>query len=175
MNIPSFSEYPQNSLPSGYISLIPAGNLLQTLKNQSELLISCYESILANDRADYRYAEGKWSLKEVLGHMIDTERVFAYRALCIARGEKQALPGFDQNEYMQHDPFVRIPLSGLVKIYNLTRESNLALFETFSEEDQQRMGVCSGYALSARALITMIAGHERHHLDILAQRYGVVR
>ncbi|MDQ1088183.1 DinB family protein [Siphonobacter sp. SORGH_AS_1065] len=174
MNIPSFSEYPQNSLPSGYITLISEGNVLECLQNQADELLTRYESLQDPEQGNYRYAEGKWSLKEVLGHMIDTERVFAYRALCIARGEKQSLPGFDQDEYMQYVPFGDMTLASLVKIYRLTRQSNIALFETFTEADQTRMGVCSNYPLSARALVTMIAGHERHHLNVLAERYGLV-
>lgn len=171
MNVPSSSEYPLTGLPAGYIELITEGNVLEILREQSEKVIRLYETLAAPDGGDYRYAEGKWSLKEVLGHMIDTERIFAYRALCIARGEQQPLPGFDQDEYMQKNPFAHLSLDRLINLYRLTRLSNLALFETFTEADERRMGVCSNYPLSARALVTMIAGHERHHLNVLADRY----
>ncbi len=173
MNVPASSEYPLNSLPSGYIDLITEGNVLAILREQSEKVLQLYGAITDPDGGEYRYAAGKWSLKEVLGHMIDTERIFAYRALCIARGEQQPLPGFDQEEYMQKDPFAHLSLARLMNLYHLTRLSNLALFETFTEDDQRRMGVCSSYPLSARALVTMIAGHERHHLKVLAERYGL--
>lgn len=173
MNVPASSEYPLTSLPAGYIELIPEGEVLAILREQSEKVIRLYETLTAPGGEDYRYAAGKWSLKEVLGHMIDTERIFAYRALCIARGEQQPLPGFDQNEYMQKEPFAHLDLARLLNLYRLTRLSNLALFETFTEEDERRMGICSSYPLSARALVTMIAGHERHHLNVLADRYGL--
>jgi len=108
-----------------------------------------------------------------LGHLTDTERIFGYRALCIARGEKQSLPGFNENEYMDASHFNEIPFESLLEQYRLVRESSITLFSSFSEEVASRIGIANGHEVSARALVCMIAGHERHHLNILKERYNI--
>ncbi|WP_420156108.1 DinB family protein [Siphonobacter sp.] len=171
MNQPSSTEYPASSQMAHYIALVPDANVLEVLQHQYEEVLHRYESLLLPEQADFRYAEGKWTIKEMLGHMMDTERVFSYRALAIARGETQKLPGFEQDEYMAVAQFSRQPLEDLLQQYQFLRKGNLLLFRSFSEEDLSRMGTSSGSPLSSRALIYMIAGHERHHLNILSERY----
>lgn len=171
MNRPLSTEYPAASQMAHYISLVSESNVLDVLHRQYEEVLHRYESLLLPEQADFRYAEGKWSIKEVLGHMIDTERIFSYRALAIARGETQKLPGFEQDDYMAVAQFSKQPLEDLLQQYKFLRKGNLLLFRSFNEKDLSRMGTSSGSPLSSRALIFMVAGHERHHLNILTERY----
>lgn len=140
--------------------------LLQQTKEMQNVLNSFSES-----KGNYRYAEGKWTVKEVIGHMMDTERIFAYRALCIARGEKQPLPGFEQNEYVAAGNFNSRELFDINYEFRLFREANLLLFKSFDDEVLSKRGVASGFEVTVNALLFMIAGHARHHLDILRERY----
>jgi uncharacterized damage-inducible protein DinB len=153
-----------------YISLVPVGDLLETLESQWEEL-GCLLEELDDDAADYRYAEGKWSVKEVLGHLVDAERIFAYRLLCIARGEKASLPGFDEDAYVAHAGFCARPLEALLEEYDLVRGSTLALLRGLDEAALTRRGLSNGHPASARALAWTLAGHELHHLGVLRERY----
>jgi hypothetical protein len=130
-------------------------------------------SSLEPQQLNYRYAPGKWSLLELLRHMIDTERVMSYRALCIARGEQQALPGFDENLYAQNAAQSIGSFPDTLKEYQLIREANLLLFSTFNEESLSRIGNANGKEISARAILFVMAGHERHHLQVIGERYLV--
>ncbi|MDH3253849.1 MAG: DinB family protein [Acidobacteriota bacterium] len=132
-------------------------------------------SRLDDEEAGFRYAPGKWSIKQVVGHLVDTERVFAYRAVCFARGEAQALPGMDQDDYVADGEFDGRPMKELAGECEIVRQSTIALFSGLSERQLERRGVASGYPFSTRALAFVIAGHERHHLDVLYERYGVER
>ncbi len=126
---------------------------------------------LSDEDAMYRYEEGKWTLKQVFGHMIDTERIFNYRALCLARGEPKPLPGFDQDEYMKLTNFNEQPLDQLQEQYEATRQSTIALYSNFTDEELLRRGTISGYSFTVRATGYVIAGHELHHLNIINERY----
>ncbi|MFC0184530.1 Uncharacterized damage-inducible protein DinB (forms a four-helix bundle) [Pseudarcicella hirudinis] len=172
MKKPQISEYQQNKYFSYYIELVDSENVIDTLTSQFERVKNLYKN-LPEEKYFFKYAEGKWNLKEVLGHITDTERIFAYRSLCIARGEKQALPGFDENEYMTFSNFNEQTMESLIEQYCSVRESSLALFKSFSEEISARMGTANGNGVSARALVWMIAGHEKHHLEILKERYSI--
>lgn len=120
---------------------------------------------------DYTYQAGKWTVKEVIGHLIDTERVMAYRAMCIARGEKQPLPGFNQDEYVKAGDFNKRELSDLVYEFRLLRESNMLLAKGLSNEDLSKRGVANNKVVTVLALFFIIAGHEKHHMNILLERY----
>lgn len=120
---------------------------------------------------NYSYEEGKWTVKEVVGHLIDTERVMAYRAVCIARGEKQPLPGFDQDAYVKSGNFNKRELFDLIYEFRLLRESNMLLAKGFDEKALQRRGVASKNEVTVLALLYIIAGHEKHHMNILQERY----
>ncbi len=172
MKKPLENEFPKDKYFSFYIEQIDFQNVIEALMVQKELVINLYKN-LSNEQKMYQYAPDKWTPQQILGHITDTERIFGYRALCIARGEKQALPGFDENEYMDASHFNEQSFESLLEQYRLVRESSIALFSSFSEEVASRIGNANGHAVSARALVWMIAGHERHHLNVLKERYNI--
>jgi|SRR5262245_18611180 len=153
-----------------YISLVPEGDLLATLENQNEATLKLLRS-LSEEKGGYRYAPGKWSIKELVGHLIDTERVFAYRALCFARDDKTPLPGMEQDDFVRGADFDSIRLADLADEFAAVRRSNLYLFRHFNREAWLRRGTASGNEMSARAAAFIIAGHELYHLDVLKTRY----
>jgi DinB family protein len=155
-----------------YISQAPEEDILPAMRSQVDALDVLLDRV-APDRETYRYAEGKWSIREIVGHLIDGERVFGYRALCISRGETQNLPGFDQDEYMIAAPFDRIGLEDLLSEFRLVRLSNIAMLRTLDEAAWMRMGTANGNAVSVRALVYVMVGHVRHHMGVLRERYGV--
>jgi hypothetical protein len=123
-------------------------------------------------RGDYRYAPGKWSIKEVIGHLSDTERVFSYRALRIGRGDATALPGFDDQSYVSRMHAEDLSLAGVAQDWQAVRTATLTLFRNFPAAAWQRRGTASGHPISVRALAYVIAGHTRHHLEVIDARYG---
>ncbi|MGB8007958.1 MAG: DinB family protein, partial [Terriglobales bacterium] len=120
---------------------------------------------------DLRYAPDKWSVKEVLGHICDAERVFAYRALRISRGDKTPLASFDENEFARNSPLSRRPLSDSIEDYIAVRRATVSLFRNLDEAAWARRGVASNHEVSVRALAYMIAGHELHHRKMLEEKY----
>ena len=120
---------------------------------------------------DSRYAPGKWSVKEILGHLNDTERIFAYRALRISRGDQTPLAGFEQDDYVRNGPFARHPLEDLIEDYIAVRRATISLFRNLDEAAWTRRGVASENEVTVRALAYMIAGHELHHRRILEEKY----
>jgi uncharacterized damage-inducible protein DinB len=165
---PSTGEFPPRL--AHYIDKVPDGDLLETLEAQWEEL-GCLLEELDDEAADYRYAEGKWTVKELLGHLLDAERIFAYRILCIARGEQAPLPGWDENAYAANGGFGARPLEALLEEYDLLRGSTLALLRGLDEAGFERRGISNGNPVSARALAWVLAGHELHHMGILRERY----
>ncbi len=167
-SIPASDEYAPYY--QRYIGLLPEGDILDILELQKNETLTMLRS-LSDEQAAFAYAPGKWSIKDVIGHIIDTERVFAYRGMCFARGESMPLPGFEQDEYVLGAEFNRIPLLNLAKEFEHLRMSNIYLFSTWSEAVQARRGMAAGNAVTARAIPFILAGHERHHLNVLAERY----
>lgn len=165
---PQPGEY--NEYFSRYTSLVPEGNLITLLEEQQAESNRIFSAV-SEDQADYRYAEGKWSLKEVLGHITDTERIMSYRLLCIARGDSTSLPGFDQDAYIESDPFRGLALSDLLENYNAVRKATILLIKQLPAEAWARTGFANQSPLSARAAASLIYGHERHHLSIIRERY----
>ena len=157
---------------AGYVSLVPEDDVLSVIESQSSETQRLISS-LDEQRAMHRYAEGKWSVKQVIGHLTDGERVFGYRAMCIARGEANSLPGFDENEYMKYANFDSWRLGDLAESYALVRRSNIVLFRNFDDEAWDRRGIANDNPVTVRALAYVIAGHERHHLKVLRERYLV--
>jgi len=155
-----------------YVSHVTEDEILPVLRSQIDALELLFDRTTP-EQETYRYAEGKWSLREVVGHLIDGERVFGYRALCIARGEKQDLPGFDENEYMTSAPFDRIELEDLLSEFRLVRLSNIAMLRNLDETAWTQMGTANGAPVSVRALTYVMAGHLRHHMGVLRDRYQV--
>ncbi len=123
------------------------------------------------EKEEYRYAEGKWTVKEVLGHICDTERILGYRALCIARGEQKELPGFDENHYVSNGYFNKRSLYDLAHEFSIVRESNIALFKSFDENILDKKGTANKNIMSVRSILFMIAGHEKHHINVIKERY----
>ncbi|WP_026713576.1 DinB family protein [Flavobacterium daejeonense] len=123
------------------------------------------------DKFDYRYAEGKWTIKEIIQHVIDTERVFAYRALRISRNDKTPLPGFDENDFVLNTNANERHLQSLLTELSIVRQSTLALFKSFSEEQLKRIGIASNNEISVRAIGFIIIGHQKHHQRIFQERY----
>jgi hypothetical protein len=165
---PDSSEY--NSYYQPYVKEVPDGDLLATLESQRNATAAVLAGI-SDKQAAYRYAEGKWSIREVIGHISDAERVFSYRALRIARGDTIELPGFDENAWMPMAGFEGRSMADVADELQAVRDATLALFRSFGADAWRRIGSASGHPVSARALAWIVAGHERHHLRILAERY----
>lgn len=128
---------------------------------------------VSEPQAEFRYAPDKWSVKEVLGHLMDGERVFAYRALRFARADETPLPGFEENEWVPAAQFDRRALADILAEYQAVRAATVAMFSSFSEEEMLRSGKANDDLVSVRALAHIIAGHELHHVGILRERYGL--
>jgi uncharacterized damage-inducible protein DinB len=152
-----------------YVDLVGDEPILEILGQQQKNTYDIFTGIDIS-KADYVYAEGKWTIKQVLGHMADTERVFAYRALVFSR-EAIELPGFEQDVYMEKATFNIRPLEDIANEFKTIRESSIYLFKSMSEEQLTQKGIASGNPVSVRALAYMIAGHEMHHIKILKERY----
>jgi hypothetical protein len=168
MNRPLETEYAPYYL--SYIAHVSETDILPVLRSQMDELDILLGHVEPNREA-FRYAEGKWSIRELVGHLIDAERVFGYRAFCIARGEQQNLPGFDQNVYMLTAPYDRIELEDLLSELRLIRLGNIAMLRTLDEEAWSRMGTANDNQVTVRALAFIIAGHVRHHMGVLRERY----
>ena len=123
------------------------------------------------DKFDYRYAEGKWTIKDIIQHIIDAERIFAYRALRFARNDKTALPGFDENEYVDEVQSDKRSLQDLLTELAIVRQATLALFKSFSNNELLRTGIASNNPVSVRALGFTIIGHQNHHQRVFQERY----
>jgi len=153
-----------------YVALVPDDDLLETmaqqLKDSWNLLTGISEA-----QGDHAYAEGKWTIREVVAHVIDTERIFAYRALRIARGDVTPLPGFDENLYAPESLAAGRTLTDLAEEFALVRRSNLAFLKSLTPEVAARRGVASNTPVSVRAIAWIMAGHLVHHLGILRKRY----
>jgi hypothetical protein len=153
-----------------YISLISSNDILTTLDEQRRqmlLLLSCRDDA----EGDFRYAPDKWTAKEVLGHVCDTERVFAYRALRIARADATPMEGFEQDDYVRNGPFARRPIADLIGDFIAVRRATLSLLCNLDEADWARRGVANKNEVSVRALAYIAAGHELHHRRILEEKY----
>lgn len=168
MEKPLAGTYPAFYEP--YLEQIKSNNLLQSLEEQLTLTRNLLTEIPL-EKEDYRYAEGKWSVKELVGHIIDTERIMAYRALAIARGEKQSLPGFDEDEYAANSRAGERTMLSLIEEYTTLRQANLVFFGTLTEEMLKRAGKANGRDITPNALVGVILGHELHHIRILKERY----
>jgi len=158
-----------------YLDKVPAetGDIIQFLKRQGVTLMNRAKK-LTDAQTDKAYAEGKWTAKDVLGHLIDTERVFAFRALWIARGEGCEQPGMDQDGWADESNAGGRPLRHLWREHHVARTNHLYLLQSFDDAAIARRGVANGAELSVTAVPWIIAGHERHHLDVLRDRYGLV-
>jgi len=168
---PAPDEY--GALYAGYVAQVPAGtDILDLLAQQRDGTLARFAA-LSEDRGGYRYAPGKWSVKEVLLHLSDVERVMAYRALRVARGDTTPLPGFDEDAWAPLSGADARPLAEIAEEWGDVRQASLALFRHLPADAWTRRGTASGVPVSVRALAWIIVGHERHHLAILGERYGL--
>lgn len=154
----------------GYISMIPEGNLEQILKEQVKDTLHLLND-LSETQGEFKYAEKKWSIKEVIGHVVDTERIMAYRLLSIARGDAVQLPGFDENTYVNEADFNGEKMEDLLQNLFVVREGTLLLLKSLKEKDWLRRGTVNQVDVTVRAIACIIAGHELHHRKILKERY----
>ncbi len=165
---PEAAEYPEYF--NSYIGLIKGDDVVRLMESQI-LSMQAFLSEIPEDREDYTYEEGKWTLKEVLGHIIDTERVMSYRALRFARNDNTELPGFDEKMYVKYADFNKRSVYDLAHEFGLVRESNLALIRSFDEDALNRKGIANGKEVTVRALVYIIAGHTMHHMNVIRSRY----
>lgn len=153
-----------------YISLIQDNDILTTLDRQRREMVLLLSG-LSEAQGDFRYAPEKWSAKQVLGHVCDTERVFAYRALRIARGDVTPMEGFEQDDYVKNGPFARHTIDEVIEDYIAVRRATISLLRSLEEAAWSRRGVANKNEVTVRALAYTIAGHELHHRRILEQKY----
>ncbi|WP_294287918.1 DinB family protein [uncultured Chryseobacterium sp.] len=153
-----------------YLDLIPSENWLEELKRTEEQTVGIYGK-LSEEQSAFAYAEGKWTLKELLLHLSDTERVFQYRILAFARGDKNELPGFDEERYAQNSYANERSLGSLLEEYRLVRKSSQILLETLNPSVLNNIGTANGNEISAETIGKLIVGHNIHHLNIIEERY----
>lgn len=153
-----------------YIQHVPEGDIVDTLEHQLGDTLALLAGLSA-EQAAHRYAPGKWSIKQVVGHISDAERVFAYRAMRFARNDTTPLPPFDENEYVRNATFDDRALPDLAAEFEAVRRASVCLFRGLDDEALMRRGTASGHEVTPRALANIIAGHERHHTIILRERY----
>lgn len=153
-----------------YLDQIPSEDWLGELKKSGEKTVGIY-SALTEEQSHFAYAEGKWTLKALLLHLSDTERVFQYRILAFARGEQSALPGFDENDYATHSFANERSLESLLEEYKLVRKSSQILLETLNPNVLANKGIASGNEITVETIGRLIVGHNYHHLSIIEERY----
>ena len=159
-----------NSYYAPYINLVEHKDNVLSLQQNFQDTLSFYKSI-PEEKWLFSYADGKWTIKEVIQHLLDTERVFAYRALCFSRKDNVELPGFDQDEYLINSNANSRSKESLIEEYVSIRNATITLFNSFSDEMFLQIGVASNNPLSVRAAGYIIAGHEKHHCNIIKERY----
>jgi uncharacterized damage-inducible protein DinB len=167
---PAPTEY--DSYYQRYIRLVPEQDVLVSLDQQLADTMILLRS-LSEQHGAFRYAAGKWSVKEVLGHMIDTERIMSYRALRIARNDRTPIEGFEQDEYVKYGNFDSRSVANLGREFEQVRRATISLFRSLDAEAWLRRGIASKLEISVRALAYIIAGHELHHRALLKEKYGL--
>ncbi|MEH7305545.1 DinB family protein [Neobacillus drentensis] len=165
---PLDGEYPEYYTP--YVNLVSEDNLLTILKENLVKTIELFESLSEEDGL-FRYAENKWSIKEVLGHMADTERIMSYRLLRVGRGDKTALAGFNENDYVKSSQINNLPIKNILEDFIATRKATLTLFQNMPEDAWANIGFANNNEVTARAIAYIITGHALHHCNIITERY----
>ncbi len=153
-----------------YLEGLPSRDIFQFLEDQKDEMLRFMQTV-PEDKWDFAYDKDKWTIREVLGHLVDSEIIFGYRALAFVRGEKQALPGYEENDYVKAGRFTDMDIQLIVNLWLQARELNLDLFHTVSDEDWEHEGTANGNLMKAGAIPYIIAGHVRHHLRIIKERY----
>lgn len=168
MNFPDKTEYAEYY--AHYVSLVQTTDVVSKLQNQLDDLTAIFAEV-TDEQGLYAYETGKWTIKELLGHLIDGERVFAYRAFRFSRADETPLPGFDQNPYIENANYNSIKIADLLAEFSLLRQSNILFFKNLSDEMWDRTGVASDNPITVRALTFIIVGHVEHHVKILKEKY----
>ncbi len=166
---PAICDYPEHY--RGYVGLVPEGDIIAIINAQIEETVAYIKK--NEDRRDFRYAEGKWSLIEVIGHMIDTERIQAYRLMRIARGDKTPLAGYDDEGYVENARFSTRTIEDLLEELVAVRKSTVSLLRGLSKDTWENRGFANNGEFTVLALAYIIAGHELHHLKLIKERYMV--
>ena len=174
----NFTYMNSNQLPANEYSIFNATYIkaLDDVALFEELEISLHDFIkfvqnIPMDKFDYRYAEGKWTIKDIIQHIIDAERIFCYRALRISRNDQTPLPGFEENDYVENTNANSRSIQELLTEFSAVRHSTLYLFKSFSEEQLTRMGTASSHPISVRAIGFLTIGHLKHHQKVFQERY----
>jgi hypothetical protein len=165
---PDTSEYAPYFIP--FVQLVPEGSLIDIYERQTESALALLQAV-DEERQLFRYAEGKWTLKEVLGHIIDSDRIFSYRILRVGRGDPTALPGFDENLFTAGSNYNDRPWSDLLKEYEAVHRSTLCLYRGLANEAWTRQGTVSQVETTARALAYAGLGHELRHVETIRTKY----
>jgi uncharacterized damage-inducible protein DinB len=170
MNLNQLPENEYSEFLATYIKALDEVNLFEELEISLHDFIKFVQNI-PMDKFEYRYAEGKWTIKDIIQHIIDAERIFAYRALRISRNDKTPLPGFEENDYVENTNANGRSIQELLTEFSAVRHSNLLLFKSFSEEQLTRIGIASNHPVSVRALGFLMIGHQKHHQRVFQERY----
>lgn len=168
MKRPTIHEYA--AFYNTYVEMVPKGDIIKIMKKQCDQIKKLLSDV-SPKKSLFRYAPGKWCIREVLGHMIDTERVFAYRALRFARNDKNDLPGFDENEYIRQSNYSEVKLKELIEEFCSMRHSNIIMFKNFPDDFEMRKGTANGNSFTVRAMAYIMTGHVNHHLNVLKEKY----
>jgi len=155
---------------AGYIAMVPEGDLVEILQRSGREVVAMLRAV-PEARGNFAYAPGKWTLKEVIGHFTDAERVFSYRAMRIARGDTAALPGFDENEWVPNSGAKNRTLADLIDEFEAVRAATVALFRSLPQEAVTRRGTASDREISVRAIAYVTAGHPLHHARVIREKY----
>jgi uncharacterized damage-inducible protein DinB len=167
---PAPSEYAASF--DRYVSLVPESDVLVVLNGQAERVHAALSG-LSDERAGHRYAPDKWSVREWLGHVIDAERVFGYRAMSIARGEAQSLPSFDEKTYAEAANHEQTPIDELAEEFATLRRSHVLMLKHLTPDAWGRVGVVGEHPTTTRGMAFIMAGHVRHHANVMKERYGI--
>jgi hypothetical protein len=168
MSRPEKNEYAEYY--ETYVSLVDETDVVSALQNQLAEIENLFAGI-TEEKGAHAYAEGKWSIKELVGHLIDGERIFSHRAFRFSRADQTPLASFEQDDYVAHGDFNQRALAGLIEEFSLVRKANSLLFQNLSAEAWSRTGEASGAEISVRALAFIMVGHVRHHINVLKERY----
>ncbi|KAA1245050.1 DinB family protein [Aquimarina sp. RZ0] len=153
-----------------YIAKAANADVLEGLKSGKKEFVD-FVNTIPEEKLTYAYREGKWTIAEVLQHLIDSERIFSYRALCFAMNDNSLLPGFDQNLYVLNSNTRQYPKARFIEDFEAVRTSSISLFRSFTDDMLQRIGTASGSPLSARAVGYILAGHQKHHIEVIKEHY----
>lgn len=168
MNRPTPEEYPEYY--NQYLHLVKDGDIIEILEEQS-IYVQKFISTLTEEEGNSTYAFGKWTIKEIFGHLLDTERIWTYRALRISRQDKQPMPGYDQDDYVKNSRYYKKSLKEIADEMLLLRAANLKFFKSLEEEDLLKNGMANESEFSVRAILYILAGHELYHINFIKENY----